>query len=238
MSDVRRSRSIGLAVAGSGGLLFAIVAGTILGSGASVPIQDADAGLAAYPSGEHVDAGAEAAVQMVDRLQRFRTGDLGRRITFEGDELTAILRHVAPGLLPEGVSDPVVRIVGSKVLLRARVAPQALPGGDHLGGALSAIQELVDVELSGTLQLQGTDWIAYRIERAEVEGLPLPTSVVAGVVRSWPGGRVEGGPEAPRPMILARWPLRETRIRVRGDVLVLQRDEPILVESVDGGDGV
>ena len=94
------------------------------------------------------------------------------------------------------------------------------------------------VRLVFFLQLKGTDWVAYRIEHAEVEGLPLPTSVVAAVVRSWPGGKVEGAPEAPRAMILARWPLRATRIRVRDDVLVLHRDEPILVESVDGGGGV
>lgn len=225
-----------LALATGAGVLFAVVSGGLLGD--RTRPRSASDEAAPEASWERVaDAGPEAAVRMVDRLQLFRTGNLGRRMTLGSEELTAVLRHAAPGLLPEGVRDPEVRLVGSEIRIRARVSPALLPGGGHLGAARTAVPDDIDVELRGRLRPQGTGAVAYRIERAEVEGIPLPTSLLVRLVRAWPGGTIEGPAHDQRALVLVRWPFPSTRVRVTGDELVLERHEPILAESVDGIDG-
>ena len=217
-------------------MLFAVTAGTLLTStgerGARAPALSDDA---LVESDAVRDAGPEAAVRMVDRLQLFRAGNLGSTMVLRSEELTALLRHAAPGLLPTGVSAPEVRIVGSELRIRARVSPDLLPGGGQL--ARSAMPDVVDVELRGRLSTHGRGTVAYRIARADVEHVPLPNSVVAALVRSWAGGAVEGPADDPRAMIVVRWPLETTRIRVSDGAVVLVRAEPILTESVDGIDG-
>jgi hypothetical protein len=185
-----------------------------------------------------VDAGPAAAVRMVDRLQLFRTGNAGSRLELDAPQLTALLRHAVPGLIPQGVRDPSVSIVDEEIRVRARVEPGALSGGEVLSDVLGALPERVDVELRGTLHRVAPSAVEYRIERATVGAVPLPNAVVAALVRRWPGGRVapvEG--EGLPPALRAPWSSSDGHVRVSGGRVVIERPEPMLVQSVDGSGG-
>jgi hypothetical protein len=184
-----------------------------------------------------VDAGPVVATRMVDRLQLFQTGNAGTRIELDGTELTALLRHTIPGILPPGVSDPVVQIVDSEVRVQARVAPRGLPGGGHLGGVMAVVPDVVEVELRGHLSRPSFGIAEYRVDRAEVEGIPLPSALVGLLVQSWPGGLEAGSAGGIQPVIRVRWPIDGGRFHVADGVLVIVRPEPLLLESVDGSGG-
>ena len=184
-----------------------------------------------------VDAGPVAAMRMVDRLQLFQTGNAGTRIELDGAELTALLRHTIPGMLPTGVSDPVVQIVGSEVRIRASVAPRGLPGGRHLRGAMAAVPDAVEVELRGHLFRPNHRTVEYRVDRAEVEGIALPSGLVRLLVQSWPGGVDASSGGGTQAVIRAAWPIDGGRFHVADGVLVIVRPEPFLLESVDGSGG-
>ncbi len=183
-----------------------------------------------------IDAGPEAAVRMVDRIQLFRTGGAGRRLELDGADLTALLRHAVPGMIPEGVRDPSVHLDGEEISVRARVSPSQLPGGEALGDVVAVLPDDVEVELRGTLHRSGPSQVEYRIEHASFGGVPLPSGVVAALVRSWPGGSGDDGDATPA--LRAAWSVRDGVVTVRDGVLVVERPEPILVQSVDGSDGV
>jgi hypothetical protein len=234
VNGAKWTRAAGLTAAAGLGLAAAAVTGFVLGPRTLVPDGGgADIAVAVAP----LDAGPDAAARMVDRIVLFRDGHAASRIELSSQDLTALLRHAAPGLVPEGVLDPEVLLAGSDVRLRARVAPARLPGGELLGSALAAMGDEVDVELRGRLVRLTPDRMGYRIDRAAVEGVPLPRAVVVRLVQGWPGGGVEDATEDPRAIVAVRWPLGDARIRVRDGILELERAEPILSEAVDGSDG-
>ncbi len=183
--------------------------------------------------GATVDAGPEAAVRMVDRIQLFRTGNGGKRLELDGAELTALLRHAVPGMVPEGVHDPSVHIVGDEIRVRARVSPEKVAGREALADVVAALPEVVDVELRGRL-VRSPDAVEFRIDRATVGAVPLPSAVVAALVRSWPGA---GAADTPDAVLRAPWSLRDGLVDVVDGRVVIERPEPILVQSVDGSDG-
>jgi len=127
--------------------------------------------------------------------------------------------------------------VGSEVWVRARVSPSALPGGARLGGVLAVVPDAVDVELRGSLSRPTSRIVAYRIERAEVEGVAVPPSMMARLVAGWPGG-IDSDPSGESgPAIRVRWPIEGGRFRIADGVLIIDRPEPLLLQSVDGSGG-
>ena len=111
MTGPVRRRIAGFGLAVSVGLVGSVALGALAvrSTGDNVALAP-HAKLPPKPTTE-VDAGPVAAMRMVDRLQLFQTGNAGTRIELDGSELTALLRHTIPGILPAGVSDPVVQIV-------------------------------------------------------------------------------------------------------------------------------
>lgn len=174
------------------------------------------------------------------RLDLFRTGNGGPTLTLAGDDVTAVLRHFFPGLVPPGVSDPVVGLAGGVVRLTARVTADAFPTAPFLGKVLQALPDTVDVELYGTLATERSG-LSLRVDRMSMERVQLPTSVVASIVAalslsSVDAGSTAGGAEA-APTLRLAWPRDLAAVHVRNDRLILERAEPALEHVVDGGGG-
>lgn len=188
-----------------------------------------------------VDAGPRVAATMVDRVQLFRTGNAGDRMTLDGPELTALLRHAASGLLPPGISAPRVRIMGSEVRLDARASRDALSASADLGSVIDLLPDTLDVTLRGRVIRNGPGGFAFQIEHARVSQIPLPGGVISAIVAELPGGLAQGVPARQTsdtvrgvPAIQLPWPHGITSALVRDGVLVLERAEPIMDRVVDG----
>jgi hypothetical protein len=179
---------------------------------------------------------------MVDRIQLFRTGNAGDRMTFDGPELTSLLRHGTAGLIPVGVSDPVVSVTRGEVRIAARVALSVFPSGWRMTSLHGMIPDTLDVELVGDFARDGRSGYVFRVERARGQGLLIPRAVVASMVASMPRGRPDGVgvPGAGDtldgvPAIGIPWPEGIGSISVKDDRVVLRRPERIPDRVVDGG---
>jgi hypothetical protein len=137
------------------------------------------------------------------------------------------------------VAEPAVRVVDGEVRVRARVDPTRLSGAEALREVAPLLPDVVTVELRGQVARAGRAAVEYRIHRAFVGSLPMPPTVLAGIVRSWPQGAASAGavPDDGAPVLRAPWPFREGILRVEADRVVIERPEPMLVQSVDGSDG-
>lgn len=178
---------------------------------------------------------------LVDRVQLFRTGNLGVRFRLTGAEMTALLRHAAPGMIPAGVTDPLVWVRGEEVYLQARVARhELLPPSD--GFALpELLPDTVRVVLRGEIRTASAERIVYSILGARVGRIPVPRSVIATVVASLPGGSPEtvlGSPgnEPQAPTISVRAPAGIGELSVVDEQVVFFRVEPFVDRAVDGSD--
>jgi len=188
-----------------------------------------------------VDAGPRVAATMVDRVQLFSTGNADDRMTLDGPELTALLRHAASGLLPSGITAPRVRIMGSEVHLDARASRDALSASADLGSVLGVLPDTLDVTLRGRVIRNGPGGVAFQIDHARVSHISLPRGVIAAIVAELPGGLAQGVPARQTsdmargvPAIQLPWPNGITSVLVRDGLLVLERAEPILDRAVDG----
>jgi hypothetical protein len=113
-----------------------------------------------------------------------------------------------------------------------------LSGSEALGEVLGVLPEVVDVELRGSIHRAPPSALEYRIEQAFVGAVPLPSGVVAALVRRWPGGRVAAGVRGDGlPALRAPWSADDGRVVVAGGRVVVERPEPILAQSVDGSGG-
>jgi hypothetical protein len=162
-------------------------------------------------------------------------------MTLDGSELTAVLRHAAPGLVPAGVSNPVVHLEGGVVRVTARVVRHVLPTLAQLGSILDMLPDTVDVELLGRFDRDDTGALVFRVEHARAQGVRLPRALVGSVVAALPGGMARGSRRSGTadeddgvPALRLPLPAGIGVVRVLDDVLILERPEPILDRAVDG----
>lgn len=177
------------------------------------------------------------ASRTVDRLQLFRTGGAGARLTLSGDEITALLRHAMPGVLPDGIHDPVVRLTSGAVLVEARLATEEFAGRGPLASVLGALPDTLAVALLGRLSAS-PDRLVLTVENARASGVPLPAGVVmaiAGALAAESGDDVGSGGEGAASLSM-RWPDGVAAVTVVGDRLFLDRAEPMPDRAVDGSD--
>ena len=233
-------------------VLAAVVRVGLPGDGAS-PEADAGVRRGAPPSADAgLDAGPTVAVVMVDRLQLFRTGNAGSRMELDGRQLTALVRHAVPGVIPAGVSSPSVQIVDGRVWVHAKVSPTLVPGGRYLTESLDALPESVEVELRGRLETEHPSSIVYYVDDVLVQGVAFPRAVAALVIGAIQAGEASAGPTPTQtpagvraagegagsaPVLRMRWPADAGILRVVSDRVVLERAEPLLEQSVDGSGG-
>lgn len=177
-------------------------------------------------------ADAEVAARAIARLQLFRTGNAGGTIALAAEEVTAVLRSALPGILPGGVSDPVVRLVDGQVRIEARLSRADFVAAEVLGSVLDVLPDTVGVELQGHL-VRHRGRLAFRVERAWASRVPLPPRVVSRIAAEL-GELGMMGDSSEATVLTVPWPEGIGDVIVAGDQLVLERPEPTLDRAVDG----
>ncbi len=178
----------------------------------------------------------ERAARAMERLRLFREGNSGVRLSLGSDDVTALLRHSLPGVLPAGVTDPYVAFVGHRVRVEARVSTDDFVAKAPLASVLGALPDTVSVDVVGTLvSVHGT--LRFEVEEAHAGPVRLPAAVVAAIadeLSTASGTRMaaSGG----TPTVTLRQPSGFATLEVVDDRLVLRRDERMVDRAVDGSD--
>ena len=179
--------------------------------------------------------------ETIDRIRLFRTGEGEERIVLGSDEVSALLRHAVPGVIPSGVSRPTVLLTDGAVLVTARIAPASFPGSEHLGRVFEVLPDTIDVELSGVVSRLAGDRLAFQVERASAGRVPVPGGVVEAILASIRSGRADPAQTLSDPdmamSLSVPWPEGIGSLSVVADRLVLERAEPSADRAVDGVDG-
>ena len=200
-----------------------------------------DGGSDATPGGAVVDVEAEVGPEVAERAFRrvelFRTGRSGRVLTLTSAEVTALLRHAVPGMLPPGIVEPRVRLQSGRVVVDARLASADFTARAPLTGALGVLPDTLQVRLEGRL-VDTRERLTFVVEEARASGMPLPASAVAAVAEALARRSAARVPadDPGAPALSLEWPAGVAFARVDGDRLVLGRDEPIDDRAVDGSD--
>lgn len=191
-------------------------------------------------SGDAADSSAapEVAEAALRRLRLFRSGGSGDVLSLGSEEVTALLRHAVPGMLPPGVLRPSVRMESGRVRVDAQLATREFAASEPLRSALGVLPDTVEVELHGHLAA-ASEGVVFVVEEARASHVPLPRSVVVAVANSLAsraGERMfsDGSEEA---ALAFAWPSGVDDAEVSGGRLVLRRGERIGDRAVDGSDG-
>lgn len=205
--------------------------------GETSPRQAPPSGAPAEAVADSARFDAEVATRAMDRLRLFRTGNAGEALELAADEITAVLRHAIPGVVPAGVSEPRVSLEDGGVRITARVAAAAFPGTPMLAPLLGVLPDTLDMDVRGTV-VRDAGGLAFRIDRVTVEHVPMPEGVVASVVASLAenGAATAVGPGRDEwPTMRLAWPSGISSLYVSGDRLVLER-VGMAEASVDGSE--
>lgn len=220
-------------------LLGAVVLGVVLGA---VGLRTMTAPSGSEPGKEFADvlvapeATPELASRAMDRLELFRAGNAGLRLSLGSDDVTALLRHGFPGVLPAGVADPRVTFVGDRLRVEARVATAEFPGSPRLASALGALPDTVAVDLLGRL-VSARGHVRFEVQEARAGPIPVPLAVVSAIARELvqaPETRMASSNEDPA--FVLRQPRGFSTVEVANGRLVLRRDERMIDRAVDGSD--
>jgi len=182
-------------------------------------------------------SGPAVAARTVDRVHLFRDGGGDSRLVLTSAEVSAVLRHAAPGVVPAGVTDPRVRFSDGTVFVEARLVADDFEETARIVTALGVVSDTIDVLLEGRLT-PGHDRLLFVIDQARAARIPLPSGVVRAIALSMNGSVDPEGSQAgeTQAALGVRWPDRVDRIEVVGDRLVLVRSERIADRAVDGSD--
>lgn len=163
----------------------------------------------------------EQADSLLTRIRAFGEGEGGETLTVAGDEITGLLRYSLRGLLPNGVSEPTVRMDGDRVHVGGRVVLQAFPQLPDLGPVLGLLPDTLDVELEATLLSVEAGRGALLVRGIEASRIPLPQRLIPDILDALAGEQSAGLP----PEALA-FPLpgRVTGAYIEADSLVLTID--------------
>ena len=122
------------------------------------------------------------AQQTLDRFEQFRVGPAGGTLALGDAEITSVLRFALPGGLPPGVSDPEVRLAGSRVTLSARVAIRAFAELPALNPVIGLLPDTVPVRLEGVLRQFAEQSLVFRVDQLEAVDIPLPERLIPEVL--------------------------------------------------------
>lgn len=145
-------------------------------------------GLTSIEEAEDTGATPELADSVVGRVLAFRRGEAGERMALSGPELTSVLRYSVPGLIPDGASDPVIRLERGSVRLQADVAISAFPDLPDLGPVLGILPDTLSVEVEATLIPFQDEQVALMVQGLEAGRIPLPGRLIPEILNAM--GRV------------------------------------------------
>jgi hypothetical protein len=175
-------------------------------------------------SGARTEGGApapspEIAEATLDRFERFRGADGDGRLALGGTELSSVVRHALPGLIPQGVADPTISIHEGRIRISARVAREAFPRLPALDEVLGLLPDTVLMELEGALVPLDQSFMALLVDKVEASRIPIPRRLVADVLAGL--GR-EGPSSLPANALAVPIPDGVAAVFVQRDSLVLE----------------
>lgn len=180
--------------------------------------QRADSVVEAPVVAEPTPAIAEATL---DRVQALRNAGAGERLELEAVELSSVLRHTLPGIIPPGIGQPTVELDGESVWISARVQTAAIPNLPAFDDIVGFLPDTVDMRLRGTVLPFGDGWAAVQVERIDAERIPLPSRLIPGILEALGRRPREGLPERALAVPL---PSGLERVFVEGSRMVLLSD--------------
>lgn len=166
---------------------------------------------------EGVGPSEELGQQALGRIEELLEGN-GDELELSGPELTSILRYARPDLVPDGLSEPSVRLVEGRAHTAADVALAQFPGLRDLGPVTGILPDTVTLELQGSVMGFGDRSAALVVQGIEIAGVPLPRQVIPEVVRAF---RRADRPGLPDEALVVTLPEGIQSAHVVGDRLVL-----------------
>lgn len=175
-------------------------------------------------------ADAALSQETMDRFRGFRAGASGEQLTLLGPQLSALLQHAAPGLVPVGVLTPMVTVHEGRVVVEARVVTAEVSGSSRLSRLVEELADTVDVRVTGSLVQGPGGALYYHVDEARAGRVPLPAQTVLAVLDAMSEGAPDGSIHVP-------WPTDIGDVSVLADRIVIRRFERIADRAVDGLDG-
>ena len=129
------------------------------------------------------DPTPEIAARAGERIDAFMDGEEDE-LRLDGVEVSAVLRHTIPGMIPDGVSRPLVILRDDRLEFHGQVVPEKMPQLPDLGPALGILPDTVPVEVAGTLMPFGERGSVFLVSRMQAKGVPLPRRVFREVLAS------------------------------------------------------
>lgn len=173
-------------------------------------VQTEDSG-SPEPSPELADA-------TLDRFERFRRGEEGDRLALGSAELTSVVRHSLPGMMPPGVDEPTVVLEDGLVTVSARVAVTDFPRLPDLDAVVGLLPDTVLIELRGSLVPHDQTHLALVVDRVRAARIPLPSRMVSDVLD---GLRADRNGTLPADALAVPLPDGVENVFVQRDSLVL-----------------
>jgi hypothetical protein len=167
-----------------------------------------------------VEPDAALAQATGDRIDQFLSGD-GGELELSGVELTSLLRHGAQGEVPDGISNPTVRLVEGRAEVSADVSVADFPGLPDLGPIAGMLPDTVTVQVKGSVIGFGDGEAILFVQGLEIEGLPLPRGLIPEMMSGL--GRIHR-PGLPAEAVAVALPDGVSSAYVTGDRLVVVAD--------------
>jgi hypothetical protein len=139
----------------------------------------------------------ELADTALDRFERFRLGESGDQLILSAAEVVSVIRYSAPGMVPGGVSNPIVEFRDGVVSLSAGIAVQAFPGLPTLDGILGFLPDTVSIAVEGALSPLDDGGVALVVHgvRASFIPVPLPDEMTPRILTALGRRHIAGLPE-------------------------------------------
>jgi len=150
---------------------------------------------AAAPTVPEAQPTPELAEQTLDRFEQFRAGEIGDRFMLGGTELSAVVRHSLPGMIPRGVAEPTIVLHRGQVHVSARVAVDAFPNLPRLDNIIGLLPDTILIEIRGSLVPLDQGHMALLVDRVRAAKIPLPARLVAEVLGAFGWSRPASLPD-------------------------------------------
>ncbi|MBT8489162.1 MAG: hypothetical protein HKN72_17275 [Gemmatimonadetes bacterium] len=178
----------------------------------------------------------ERAARVMDRLQLFRDGQAGLRLSLGSDDVTALLRHGLPGVLPEGLKEPRVTFHADRVRVEARLATKDFVGRAPLVSVVGALPDTITVDVVGRLVNVG-ELLRFEVYEAYAGRVPVPAPALMAIAAELaPPSETAFVATGEKPTLSIRRPAGFALAEVADGRLVLRRGEPTIDRAVDGSD--
>jgi len=136
----------------------------------------------------------ELAERALNRFERLRSGQGPDRAAFGAIELSALVRHAFPGVVPLGVEEPTIELADGRVRLSARVAVDAFPRLPRLEEVAGLLADTVRIRMEGSLVSFEPRYLALVVDRVEASRVPIPARMIDDVLAGFGRRNPDGAP--------------------------------------------